>query len=141
MSIDAATPEAVHPHMAFIRRYLDALERGAVGAELAAFYTPDVQQREYPNRLVPAGASRDLAGLLQSAERGQQVVASQRYHIRSWVVSGDTVALEVDWSARLRVAIASLPAGDEMRAAFAVFITLRDGRIAKQHNYDCFEPF
>ena len=68
-----------------------------------------MQQREYPNRLVPAGASRDLAGLLQSAERGQQVVASQRYHIRSWVVSGDTVALEVDWSARLRVAIASLP--------------------------------
>lgn len=54
--------------------------------------------------------------------------------------SCDTVALEVDWSARLRLAIASLAAGDEMRAAFAVFIPLRDGRIAKQHNYDCFEP-
>jgi ketosteroid isomerase-like protein len=28
-----------------------------------------------------------------------------------------------------------------MRAHFAVFIELRDGKIAEQRNYDCFEPF
>lgn len=30
---------------------------------------------------------------------------------------------------------------DVMRASLAMFITLRDGRIASQRNYDCFEPF
>jgi ketosteroid isomerase-like protein len=29
----------------------------------------------------------------------------------------------------------------EMRARFAAFIEFRDGRIVRQRNYDCFEPW
>jgi len=28
-----------------------------------------------------------------------------------------------------------------MTAHFDVFLTFRNGRICRQHNYDCFEPF
>ncbi|WP_375766900.1 nuclear transport factor 2 family protein [Archangium gephyra] len=123
------------------RRYLRAIEQGATGEALAAFFHPEVTQREYPNRLVPTGATRDLRAILAGAERGQTVVASQQYEVRHTVAEGDRVALEVDWSATLKVPVGTLPAGGTMRASFGVFLTFRDGRILSQHNYDCFEPF
>ncbi|AKJ06088.1 ketosteroid isomerase-like protein [Archangium gephyra] len=125
----------------FARRYFRAIEQGATGEALAAFFHPEVTQVEYPNRLVPAGATRDLRALLEGAERGQKVVASQRYEVRHTVEQGDSLALEVAWSATLKVPVGSLPAGGTMRASFGVFLTFREGRILSQHNYDCFEPF
>lgn len=123
------------------RRYLRAIEQGADFDVLAGFYTPDVVQREYPNQLVPAGAERGLAQLREAGERGQQAVASQRYEVRNAMASGDWVALEVTWTAVVKVPIGAIPAGGEMRANFAVFLQFRGGKIARQHNYDCFDPF
>lgn len=123
------------------RRYLAAIEAGATGDALAAFFTEDVVQVEFPNRLVPTGAHRDLRALLEGAERGQKVLAAQRLEIRGEVASGDRVALEVLWTGTLAVPIGSLPAGGEMHAHFGVFLEFRDGRIAAQRNYDCFDPF
>lgn len=127
--------------IAFARRYLAALEAGATGDALAAFFTPDVVQEEFPNRLVPTGARRDLGALLDGAVRGQKVMTAQRYELLHAVASGDRVALEVQWTGTLAVPVGALPAGGEMRARFAVFLDLRDGRIAAQRNYDCFDPF
>lgn len=138
-TLTADAPSAAN--LAQARRYLAALESGAVGPTLAAFFTPDVVQREFPNRLVPAGAVRDLAALLDGAVRGQSVLSAQRFEIKHAVASGDEVALEVLWSGRLAVPIGALAAGDVMRAHFGVFLTFRDGRIASQRNYDCFEAF
>jgi ketosteroid isomerase-like protein len=41
----------------------------------------------------------------------------------------------------MRLGAAALAVAGEMRAHFAVFIELRDGRIVRQRNYDCLEPF
>jgi ketosteroid isomerase-like protein len=128
-------------NVATARRYLQAIEAGSTGADLAAFFTPDVVQEEFPNRLVPQGARRDLAALLQGAEQGQRVVARQHYEVRNVLATGDQVALEVLWTATLAVPVGSLPARGEMRAHFAVFLEFRDGKIAGQRNYDCFDPF
>jgi ketosteroid isomerase-like protein len=124
-----------------VRRYLAAIEQGVGFEELAEFLTPDVVQIEYPNRLVVDGARRDLAQLREAGERGKKVVEFQRYEIRTAIASGDTVALEVEWTATLKIPVGTLPAGGQMRAHFGVFLELRDGRIAAQRNYDCFEPF
>lgn len=128
-------------NLEFVHRYLAAVERGATGDELAAFYTPDAVQEELPNRLIPTGIRRDVAAILQGAERGQKVVSKQRYTIRSEVSSGDRVAVEVLWEGTLAVPMGSLPVGGVMRAHFAIFLEIRDGRIAAQRNYDCFEPW
>jgi ketosteroid isomerase-like protein len=122
------------------RRYLSAIGKGASFDKLAEFYTHDVVQQEYPNRLVPGGARRDLAQLREAWERGQEAVSSQSYEILSAVAGGDVVGLEVVWTATLKVAVASIPAGGQMRAHIAMFLEYRDGRIACQRNYDCFEP-
>ncbi len=128
-------------NLARAQRYLAALEGGVTGDALAAFFTVDVLQEEFPNRLVPAGARRDLAALLEGAVRGQQVMQSQRYELLHAVVSGDDVVLEVQWTGTLAVPFGTLPAGGQLRARFAVVLEFRDGRIARQRNYDCFEPW
>jgi ketosteroid isomerase-like protein len=51
------------------------------------------------------------------------------------------VVLEVEWTGTLSVPLGSLPAGGQMRARFAVFLDFRDGKIAQQRNYDCFQPW
>lgn len=130
-----------HPHLRLVRDYLRAIEDEADEAQLAGFFTPDVEQREYPNRLFDRGAVRDLAALLAGSRKGRTVVQSQRYVVKSALVDGDRVALEVTWSARLKVALGRLAPGDTMTAESAMFFRVRDGRLAEQHNFDCFEPF
>ncbi len=128
-------------HAAFIRRYLDAIEAGATGDDLAGFFTADVEQVEFPNRLVASGATRGLAAILEGAVRGQAVLRSQRYELHRVIESGDEAAAEATWTGVLAVPIGSIAPGGEMRARFAMVFEFRDGRIARQHNYDCFDPF
>jgi len=133
------TPE--DENVATVRRYLEAIEQGRPFEELTELFTPDVVQHEYPNRLVPDGARRGLEQLREASQRGRQAVESQRYEIRNVIASGDRIALEVIWTATLKVPLGTIPAGGEMRAHFGVFFDFRDGRIAAQRNYDCFDPF
>ena len=123
------------------RRYLQAIESRPPLEELAAFFTDDVVQEEFPNRLVPNGARRTLDDMMAGAERGRTVITAERYDVVSELAAGDRVVLEVRWTATLAVPLGSLPAGGEMHARFAMFLDYRDGRIAAQRNYDCFDPF
>ncbi|MFN2563701.1 MAG: nuclear transport factor 2 family protein [Gemmatimonadaceae bacterium] len=123
------------------KQYLAAIQRRATGDELAQFFTPDVVQEELPNRVVPDGKRRKLAAILEAAERGQQVLTAQRFEIRSAVATGDRVILEVLWVGTLAIPFGTIPAGGEMRAHSAMFLEFRDGKIAAQRNYDCFEPW
>lgn len=121
------------------KQYLRALEEGATGERLAAFYTADAVQEEFPNRLLANGAKRDLAELLAGAERGQKLMASQRYELVSSLVQESRVAIEVLWTGTLRAAVPGFP--DVMRARFALFIEFDGAKIRRQRNYDCFEPW
>jgi ketosteroid isomerase-like protein len=123
------------------RRYLAAIQRGATGDELAQFFTPDVVQEELPNRVSPDGKRRKLTEILEGAERGQKVLRAQRFEIRSAVATGDRVIFEVLWIGTLAIPFGTIPAGGEMRAYSAMFLEFRDGKIAAQRNYDCFEAW
>jgi len=107
----------------------------------ASYYAPEVVQREFPNLLVKAGATRDLAALHRGMEAGKRATSGERYEIVSLVAEGDEVAVEAIWTATLNVALGTLAAGQTMRAYLAMFLTWRDGKIIAQRNYDCFEPF
>ena len=79
-----------------VRRYLASIEAREPFDVIATYFTPDVVQEEYPNRIVPQGATRDLEAMREGSARGRQL---------------------------------------------GVFFDLRDGKIAAQRNYDCFDPF
>ena len=127
------------------RLYLAAIERdtepGAPPDGALAFYHPDARQEELPNRLVPAGAVRDLQALREAAARGRRVLRAQRYAVRSALVQGSRVALETLWVGTLAIPVGTLAAGAEMRAHFAMFLDFHGELIRGQRNYDCFEAF
>lgn len=121
-------------------RYHNAVADGATGASLAQFLHPDVVHQELPNLLSPQGATRDLAGILDAAERGSALLSAQRFDIHNAVAFGDQVALELTWTGTLAVPYGRLQVGDQLQADIATFLTIRDGVIIKQHNYDCYKP-
>jgi len=56
-------------------------------------------------------------------------------------LDGERLAVELEWTGVLAVPVMSLPAGSEMKAFVAMFLTFREGKIAEQRNYDCYPPF
>jgi ketosteroid isomerase-like protein len=76
------------------REYLAAIEAGARGDALRAFYALDVVQVEFPNRLTPKGATRRIEDILAAAERGREVLSTLHFEERNAVAEGDRVALE-----------------------------------------------
>ncbi|MCB0631806.1 MAG: hypothetical protein R2824_20670 [Saprospiraceae bacterium] len=40
-----------------------------------------------------------------------------------------------------KLPVGNLSAGEDMVAYFAQFFEFKDGKIYRQRNYDCFEPF
>jgi ketosteroid isomerase-like protein len=128
-------------NLEIVKRYLQAITDGVPFEELKEFFAPDVVQREFPNRLVPTGATRDLAALAEASARGRKVVTRQRFDVKSAVAVGDRVAVEVGWRGTLAVPFGTIPAGGELTASFAVFFEMHEGRIRSQNNYDCFDPW
>jgi ketosteroid isomerase-like protein len=127
------------------RDYLNSIGLDSTGREdelgSLRFFADDVVQIEFPNRLLPNGATRDLAALRDAAERGSKVMSAQRFEVVNAIASGDQVAVEALWTGTLAVPLGSIPVGGQMRARFAIFLTYRDGKIVRQHNYDCFDPW
>jgi ketosteroid isomerase-like protein len=123
------------------RAYITAVEGGAVGDELSAFYHPDVIQHEFPNRLVPAGMKRELADILRGAEAGQKLMERQIFDIHTITEVGDRVILEYTWTGYPRTPVGHIRPGEAMRARICQVIEYEDGLIIRQRNYDCFEPF
>ncbi|HEY9229856.1 MAG TPA: nuclear transport factor 2 family protein [Gemmatimonadaceae bacterium] len=121
--------------------WVRAIESGATGETLSEFVTPDVIHEDMPNRVFPNGMRYDLAGMRAGAERGKSIMRRQTYDIVSAIASGNSVAMQLDWSAELAIPLGMLKAGDEMRAHVAIFIEFRDGRICRQRDYGCYEPF
>jgi ketosteroid isomerase-like protein len=121
------------------RKYLAALERGDTD-EALSYLAADIVQQEFPNRLSPSGAIRDIAAMREGAARGKQLLSAQTYEVLGSIAAEDQVALEVQWTGTLAVAVGNVPPGGQLRARFAVFLEFRGGQIVRQRNYDCFDP-
>lgn len=123
------------------KRYLSRLSDGAGPEELDAFFDPGVVQEEFPNRLLPNGATRDLQAMKEGRRRGQALLKAESFELLNAVASGDHVALEVVWTGTIRENAGPFAADQTLRARFALFMEFRDGRIVRQRNYDCFDPW
>ena len=56
------------------------------------------------------------------------------------IVEGDRAAVQIEWSGTLAIAAGALQVGDVMRAQICSVIELRDGKVWRQQQYDCFVP-
>ena len=123
------------------RQYLQAVESLGPPEDVAAFYGPDVVFQEFPNRIAPQGRIRRAGDLSAAYQKGQQLLRSQTYAVLRIIEAGDEVAVELEWTGVLAIPVMNLPAGSEMKAFVAMFLTFRDGKIISQRNYDCYPPF
>ncbi len=121
--------------------FLKMLETRKTSEELDDFYHPDIEQTEFPNALTKALTVRGLNELKEASEKGANVLLSEKYEVQNLLSVDDTVILECIWYGELAIPIGSLNKGDHMKAYFAQIFEFKDGKIFRQRNYDCFEPF
>jgi predicted ester cyclase len=124
-----------------MREYLEAVSSMESVERVILFYSPDVIFREYPNRVVPNGRVSHLEDMRKAFEKGRKLLSSQKYEVQSILEHGEEIAAEIVWTGRLAVAFDNLPAGSDLTAYVAMFLTFRDGKIVSQRNYDCYPPF
>lgn len=126
---------------AFVTAFLRAIEQDEIVGRELDWYTPDALQIEWPNKLVPEGATRDLDQLRAAGERGRAIVERQSYEVTNLVADGNKVAVEAVFRATFKLDLPSLPKGQVMQANFAMFFEMKDGRIHRHRTYDCFQPW
>ena len=110
--------------------YLRAIESHDLD-RVAAFLHEEAQVVEHPNKLNPNGATYDRAALRAAGERGAKLMASERYEVRALMCEGDRVVAQIAWTGTLHD-------GRALHAHICSVIELRDGRVWRQEQYDCF---
>ena len=124
-----------------VERYLALLfDPATTSAQLGDLLHEDVMFVEHPNLVSPQGSRRDRSALLASFEAGRRLMGEQRLDDLEVLPAGDYVVARAAWSGTLAVDAAPLRAGSTLRARLAMFFTVRDGRVFRQENYDCYEP-
>lgn len=125
---------------AVVRRYLAAIE--VFDMEVVDRLLDEaIVQTEFPNKLYPKGQVRGKAEMMRDLPRGKVVLREQHYPIEMIAAAGNTVTVETTWRGVLNVPLGRLAPGDAMVAHICMVFTVRDGRIAAQRNYDCYEGF
>ena len=115
-----------------VLEFLRAVEAHEL-ARVAELLHPDVELVEHPNKLNPSGKRYDRAAIQAAGERGAALMARERYDVRALTIEGDRAVAQLVWTGVLHD-------GREMRAQICSVIELREGRVWRQEQYDCFEP-
>lgn len=127
-------------NMEVVRTYLGAVERLDVEAAVACL-DPAIEQVERPNRLYKDGQVRGFEQVMRDLPRAAQVLQRQSYDVATVFASGEQVVVEARWEGIVNVPLGRLMPGDAMVAHIAMVFTLKDGKIVRQVNYDCYEDF
>src|SRR5262249_32037329 len=109
-------------------RAIEAMDHAA----MTALVHPDVQLVEHPNKLNPKGTHTDRAAMDAAWDRGAALMARQTYEVRGLTVEGGRCVAQIGWTGELKT-------GAVMRAQICSVIELRDGKVWRQEQYDCFE--
>lgn len=127
-------------NMEAVHNYLKAAERLDV-EEAGKYIDPAIVQVERPNKLYKEGQVRGAEQMLRDMPRARQVLQRQSYRMDTIFASGDRVTVETRWEGIVNVPLGRLKPGDAMVAHICMVFTLRDGKIVRQVNYDCYEDF
>ena len=123
-----------------VEHYLKSIENGDF-AYIVNLFSPDAVLEQLPNRIYPNGIRSEVSRMAEAFEKGRKLLSSQSYEIKSCIVDGDKLSIEVLWTGTLALPFGSLSVGSQMRAHSAMFFQFKDGKIVSQRNYDCFEPW
>jgi ketosteroid isomerase-like protein len=121
--------------------YLRTMENRRSPEEVMLFYHRNIQQIEFPNAITKETTARNFDDIVTAAAKGSKVLSKEEYKVCRLYSVENTVIVEVFWTGTLAIPLGSIPVGGKMTAHFAQFIEFLDGKIIRQRNYDCFDPF
>lgn len=124
-----------------VERFIGAFDgRWPEDGELEGLLTDDVEFVERPSLVSPKGNVRDRDAILAGVDAGRALLASQRYEIRDHLVRDDQVVTRFRWTGETAIDAGPWPAGTKLVAWCVAHYQLRDGRIARIEQHDCYEP-
>lgn len=122
-----------------VRAYIAAVEAQDLDA-VQNWLHDDVEVTEHPNAVSPNGRRYGKAELRDAGQKGKDLMASEDYKITSVLVDGDRAVLQMEWTGTLNATHGHRQKDHVMRAHICSVIQLRDGKIWRQEQYDCFHP-
>lgn len=123
-----------------VRAYVAAIENQDLD-EVQKWLHDDVEVVEHPNAVSPNGRRYGKRELREAGERGKALMASEDYKITSVLVDGDRAVVQMEWRGTLGSGgHQHIRGGHVMKAHICSVIELREGKIWRQEQYDCFHP-
>ena len=122
------------------RHYLHALSSAAAPTDRARFFHEDVTEEEFPNLMLPVGATRDLQAIFAARSRAELPWRDQRFELRGATGGGSQVAMEVGWTGTATRRTDACADGHTAEARLAIFLKFQDQRIVRQRTYGSFAP-
>jgi hypothetical protein len=125
-----------------IRYYFSLLESfNTDEIEFKKVLHQDFRQKELPNLLNKNGQESDRTDSIRRAALGKKILSQQKMVIENYFENGAQIVVETTWSGTLAIDVGNLKAKQSIKAYFCIVCEFKDGKIYRQRNYDCFEPF
>jgi ketosteroid isomerase-like protein len=126
---------------AVVARYFEIVADLRSGEdELLEVLHPDLRVTEHPNALNPKGVVRNRDGVVAGFLAGKRLLARQAFDVHELAASGDRVAVRATWRGTIGADAGALPAGAELVAHIAAWLTVAGGRVREHETFDCYEP-
>jgi ketosteroid isomerase-like protein len=123
-----------------VRAYVAAVEAQDMD-EVQKWLADDVEIVEHPNTVSKNGRRYGKAEAKAAGERGKALMASEKYDVTSVLVDGDRAVLQITWSGTLgHGGHEHHRGGHVMKAHICCVMEVRNGKIWRQEQYDCFHP-
>jgi ketosteroid isomerase-like protein len=129
MSIEAKSLETVN-------RFIDAYNRN-IRKAYEEFTDDKFEWCEYPGPLFPHGRSGGRREIFQAISISEKSSCDASIKILSSIVSGDLVARETIYETTIKVDLPKVPKGTRIEARMAMFLHVKNGKIASSHEYVC----
>lgn len=123
------------------RYYATIADLAAPPKALGKLLAKEAAIREHPNAITPHGSVRGRKESVAGFESGKALLSAQEYVLHEVLVENDRAAVRATWKGTIGEAAGPLPAGTELLAHVASFLTVRDGVVVEQETFDCYEPF
>jgi ketosteroid isomerase-like protein len=126
---------------AVVRRYYEIVaDLDSPPEALLNVLDPAVRITEHPNAINPRATVRDRDGAVAAFAAGKSLLSAQAFDVLEAVASGERVAVRATWRGTIGTGTDALPAGTQLVAHVAAWVTVADGRIREHETFDCYEP-
>jgi ketosteroid isomerase-like protein len=126
---------------AVVRRNFEIVgDLGSPPEALLDVLDPAVRIIEHPNAINPRGSDRDRDGAVAAFTAGKSLLSAQAFDVHEVVVAGERAAVRATWRGTIGSGSDALPAGTQLVAHVAAWMTVAEGRIREHETFDCYEP-